>query len=191
MSQKIVVGITGASGVIYGIRALQMLRELDDVETHLVVSNAGYLNVSIETDLSRDDLHGLADIVHSDRDVGATIASGSYSVSAMLVAPCSMRSLAAIASGLSGSLLTRAADVTLKERRRLVLVPREAPLNLAHLRNMTDVTQMGGIIFPPVPAFYTAFDSVAEMVDQTVARILQLAGIETGFLRAWQGLRGD
>ncbi len=190
MSRRIVIGMTGASGAVYAIRLLESLAQADDVETHLVVSNAGYLNLATETEVSRQALHDLADVVHSDRDIGATIASGSFRTSAMIVAPCSMRTLAAVATGLSGSLLTRAADVTLKERRRLVIVPRETPLNLAHLRNMTAVTEMGAIVFPPVPAFYSGIDSLPAMVDQTVARILELVGVDSGMISRWPGIRG-
>lgn len=191
MNRRIVVGISGASGAVYGVRLLEELRAVAAIETHLVVSSAGYLNLATETGLSKGELHALADVVHADRDIGATIASGSFTTSAMLVVPCSMRTLSAIATGLSGTLLTRAADVTLKERRRLVLVARETPLNLAHLRNMTTVTEMGGIVFPPVPAFYAGLDSIAAMVDQSVGRILELIGIESALLRRWGGVRGD
>jgi 4-hydroxy-3-polyprenylbenzoate decarboxylase len=191
MKRRVVIGISGASGAIYGVRLLEELRKSGDVETHLVVSNAGYLNLATETQCSREALHALADVVHSDRDIGASIASGSFRTHAMIVAPCSMRTLAAVANGLSGTLMTRAADVMLKERRQLLLVPRETPLNLAHLRNMTAVTEMGGIIFPPVPAFYSGLDSIAEMVDQTVARILDLIDIESTLLRQWPGIRNS
>ena len=158
---RIVVGISGATGIIYGVRALQMLRELD-VETHLVVSRAGEMTREYETKLSRSDLHALADIVHPLANVGASIASGSFRTLGMLTAPCSMRTLAEIASGLTTTLLTRAADVAPKERRR----PREAPLHAGHLRNMLSVTESGGIIHPPVPAFYTKPQSIEEVVDQ-------------------------
>lgn len=191
MKQRVVIGISGASGAIYGVRLLEELRSLDEVETHLVVSSAGYLNLATETPLSKSDLHALADVVHSDRDIGATIASGSFRTRAMIIAPCSMRTLAAVATGLSGSLMTRAADVTLKERRTLVLVPRETPLNLAHLRNMTAVSEMGGIVFPPVPAFYAQIESVEAMVNQTVGRLLELIGFESSLVRRWSGVAGE
>ena len=187
MNRRIVIGITGASGAAYGVRLLEELRGAGDVETHLVVSAAGYLNLATETSLSKQSLHALADVVHSDKDIGATIASGSFHTDAMIVAPCSMRTLAAVATGLSGSLITRAADVVLKERRRLILVTRETPLNLAHIRNMAAVTEMGGIVFPPVPAFYAGLENVDDMVDQTVGRILDLAGIDTRLVRRWRG----
>lgn len=181
--------MTGASGAVYGIRLLEELRPLTDVETHLVVSSAAWLNLSTETNLERSAVEALADVCHSDKDIGATIASGSFATDAMVIAPCSMRTLAGVATGLSGSLITRAADVALKERRRLVLLTREAPLNLIHLRNMTTVTEMGAIVFPPVPAFYLGLESIGEMVDQTVGRVLNLVGIESPLLKRWPGLR--
>ena len=153
MNARIVVGITGATGAVYGVRLLQRLRE-NGVETHLVVTPAGVLNAHHELGLDRKALEALADRCYSPADVGAAIASGSFVTQAMVVAPCSMKTLAAVAHGLSDNLLTRAADVTLKERRRLLLMVRETPFNLAHLRNMTAVTEMGGVIFPPLPAFY-------------------------------------
>jgi len=188
MVRRIILGISGASGAIYGVRLLQELKTEADVETHLVVSKAGYLNLSTELSLTKDELQSLADVVYSDREIGAAIASGSFRTDAMLIAPCSMRTLAAVATGMSGSLLTRAADVTLKERRRLVLLTRETPLNLTHLRNMTTVTEMGGIVFPPVPAFYSGLESLEAMVDQTVARVLELINVESGLLRPWGGI---
>lgn len=151
--QRLIVAITGATGAIYGVRLLQVLRDVSGVETHLLISPAGIMNLQHELDIGRAEVEALADVVHNVRDVGATIASGSFRAQAMIVAPCSMRTLAAIAHGLSDNLITRAADVTLKERRKLVLMVRETPLNLAHLRNMTAVTEMGGIIFRRFPAF--------------------------------------
>jgi polyprenyl P-hydroxybenzoate/phenylacrylic acid decarboxylase-like protein len=188
MQKRIVVAITGASGAVYGVRLLEELARADGVETHLIMSNAGLLNLATELEIDRARVESLADVCHSDKDIGAAIASGSFRTDAMVVAPCSMRTLAGIATGLSGSLITRAADVMLKERRRLVLLTREAPLNLVHLRNMTTVTEMGGIVFPPVPAFYLGLDSIEAMVDQTIARILELIGVESGLLRRWSGL---
>ena len=189
MTQRIVIAITGASGSIYGVRLLEALREEPDVESHLVVSRAGLLNVSIELDMDRAQLESLADVVHSDRDIGASVASGSFRTDGMIVAPCSMKSLAAIATGLTDTLVTRAADVALKERRRVVLMVRESPLHLVHLRNMTTVTELGGIVFPPVPAFYANLESIDAMVDQTVGRVLDLFDIDTPPLRRWQGIR--
>lgn len=188
--RRLIVAITGATGAIYGVRILDMLRDLGGIETHLLISSAGWLNIQHELQLAKDDLHARADVVHSVRDVGASIASGSFATDGMIVAPCSMKTLASVAHGLSDNLIARAADVTLKERRRLVLLVRETPFNLAHLRNMTAVTEMGGIIFPPLPAFYNKPASIDEMVDQTVARVLDLFGLGTTLSPVWQGL-GD
>ena len=185
--QRLVVGITGATGAVYGTRLLTRARELG-IETHLVVTPAGVLNVHHELGLDRRALEALADHAHAPGDIGACIASGSFAAAAMAVAPCSMKSLAAIAHGLSDNLLTRAADVTLKERRRLVLLVRETPLNLAHLRNMTAVTEMGGIVFPPLPAFYHRPTSIDELVGETVERALSLLGIDAAAPKAWTGL---
>src|SRR5258707_916194 len=182
--QRIVVGITGATGIIYGIRALQMLRELG-IETHLVVSRAGEMTREYETALSRSDLHALAEVVHPLADVGASIASGSYRTLGMLIAPCSVRTLAEIASGVTTTLLTRAADVALKERRRLVLMVREAPLHAGHIRNMLTVTECGGIIHPPVPAFYTKPQCIRDIVDQSVARALDCFGLDVRSISRW------
>lgn len=184
---RVVVGITGASGAVYGVRLLERLRELQ-VRTHLVVTSAGVLNVHHELGLDRGALEQLADEVHALGDVGACIASGSHPTAAMVVAPCSMKTLAAIAHGFGDNLLTRAADVTLKERRRLVLMVRETPFNLAHLRNMTAVTEMGGIVFPPLPAFYHRPQSISELVDDTVERVIELTGVGLGQPRRWTGL---
>ena len=186
--RRLVVAVTGATGAIYAVRMLQALRAAPDVETHLIVSASGVLNVRHELDASRQDLHALADVTHGVRDVGATLASGAFDTAGMVVVPCSMRTLAAVAHGLSDNLITRAADVTLKERRRLVLMVRETPLNLAHLRNMTAVTEMGGIVFPPLPAFYHRPRSIEEMVDHTVARVLDLFGIQVPGPQ-WTGTR--
>jgi 4-hydroxy-3-polyprenylbenzoate decarboxylase len=187
MTQRIVVGITGATGAAYGVRLLERLRECK-LETHLVASAAGVLSVHHELGLDRKALEALADQAYSPADVGAAIASGSFAVAAMVVAPCSMRTLAAVAHGLSDNLLTRAADVALKERRRLVMLVRETPFNLAHLRNMTAVTEMGGVIFPPLPAFYHRPASLQEVVDDSVERVLALLGIAEAEPRAWPGL---
>jgi len=189
--RRLIVAITGATGAIYGVRLLETLRRLSGVETHLLVSSAGWLNIQHELELDKAAVHALADVVHSVRDVGATIASGSFATDGMVVAPCSMRTLASIAHGLSDNLITRAADVMLKERRRLVLLVRETPFNLAHLRNMTAVTEMGGVIFPPLPAFYQKPASIDEMVDHTVARVIDLFGFAQPVAPAWRGLRGE
>ena len=188
MTRRLIVAITGASGAVYGVRLLQLLREVPDLRTHLVVTPAGWMNIEHEMSLSRRDVEALADTVHAVRDVGASIASGSFQTDGMVVAPCSMRTLGSIAHGLSDNLVTRAADVALKERRRLVLMVRETPLNLAYLRNMTAVTEMGGMIFPPVPAFYNAPQTVQDLVDHTVGRVLDVLGIEQSVSPAWPGL---
>lgn len=185
---RVVVGITGASGAVYGVRLLQRLRERG-TRTHLVVTPAGVLNAHHELGMDREALQALADEWHAPGDIGACIASGSTRIDAMAVAPCSMRSLAAIAHGLSDNLLTRAADVMLKERRPLLLMVRETPLNLAHLRNMTSATEMGAIVFPPLPAFYHRPSTIDELVDDTVERALELMGLD-GRPRRWSGLRG-
>ena len=191
--QRLIVAITGATGAIYGVRLLQVLRDVPTVETHLLISPAGVMNLQHELEIGRADVEAMADVVHNVRDIGATIASGSFRAHAMVVAPCSMRTLAAIAHGLSDNLITRAADVTLKERRRLVLMVRETPLNLAHLRNMTAVTEMGGIVFPPVPGFYQKPQSIADLVDHTVGRVLDLVDlpdIAQTLAPSWPGLNG-
>ena len=187
-ARRLVVGITGASGAVYGVRLLQRCRELG-VETHLVVTAAGVLNAHHELGLDRAALEALATQAHAVGDVGACVASGSFPASAMVVAPCSMKSLAAIAHGFSDNLLTRAADVTLKERRTLLLMVRETPFNLAHLRNMTAVTEMGGIIFPPLPAFYHRPTSIDELVAESVERVLALLGVADAQPREWTGLK--
>lgn len=187
--RRLIVAITGATGAVYGVRLLQILREMPGVESHLLVSDAGVLNIHQELDLGRKDVEALAHVVHNVRDVGAAIASGSFQSDGMVVAPCSMKTLAAIAHGLSDNLITRAADVVLKERRRLVLMVRETPFNLAHLRNMTAVTEMGGIIFPPLPGFYHRPESIEDMVDHTLGRVLDLFSIDHALTPRWQGMR--
>lgn len=185
---RIVVAITGATGAVYGIRVLEELRKLGAAESHLVVSRAGALSAAAELALSRSHIESLADFSYSDRDVGARIASGSFAATGMIIAPCSMKTLAAIATGLTDNLVARAADVALKERRKLVLLVRETPLHLVHLRNMVTVTEMGGVIFPPVPAFYAKIESLDAMVDQTVGRVLDLFGIDSPLVRRWAGM---
>ena len=192
MTRRLIIAITGASGAIYGVRLLQMLRDLADIESHLVLSPSGALTAKQELELSRAEIEGLADVAHAPRNIGATLASGSFRTLGMVVAPCSMKTLASIAMGCGDSLVSRAADVVLKERRRLVLLVRETPLNLAHLRNMITVTEMGGIVCPPVPAFYQRPQSIAEIVDHTLARIFDLFNIEAPIaLRRWSGLHGE
>ncbi len=184
---RIIVGISGASGAIYGVRLLELLRVLD-VETHLVVSRAGALTLTHETGKTVRDLRALADVTYGIGDVGAACSSGSFRTLGMIVAPCSMKTLAEIAQGGSSTLLTRAADVVLKERRRLVLLARETPLTLAHLRNMQAVTEMGGIVAPPVPAFYAKPASLEAMVDHTLTRVLDLFDLDTGLITRWSGV---
>ena len=192
MSQRrLVVGVSGASGAVFALRTLQMVRELPDWESHLVVTPAGWLNIREELGMDRPAFEALAHVVHAPQNVGATIASGSFRAEAMVVVPCSMRTIAAVAQAAADNLLTRAADVMLKERRRLVLVARETPLNLAHLRNMTAITEMGGIIFPPVPAFYHHPQNLQDLVDHTVMRFLDLCGVEVPQRPQWPGLRGQ
>ena len=187
--RRLVVGISGASGAIYGVRTLDALRELG-VESHLVVSRAALLTLSQETDLTADDLAGRADVTHRLNDVGATIASGSFRTMGMIVAPCSVRTMGEIATGVTSTLLSRAADVTLKERRPLVLMVRETPLHLGHLRTLTSLAEMGAVIAPPLPAFYAKPATVAEMVDQSVGRALDVFGLDWGAVKRWEGLRG-
>ncbi|MCE1249915.1 MAG: UbiX family flavin prenyltransferase [Comamonadaceae bacterium] len=188
---RVIVGISGASGAVYGARLLQMLRQIGGIESHLVVSDAGWRNLRHEMDLSRPEVESLADEVHDIANVGASIASGSFATLGMVVAPCSMRTLAAIAHGLADNLLTRAADVVLKERRRLVLLTRESPLHLVHLRNMATATELGAICCPPMPAFYQRPTTVGEIVDHSAARALDLLGIEHDLVTRWPGLPLD
>ena len=183
-TRRLVVGISGATGIVYASRLLELLKPTN-VETHLVVSRAGDINRSQETDLTSERLRALADVTYTIGNIAAPLASGSFKTIGMVVLPCSMKTLAEIATGLSESLLSRAADVTLKERRRLVLMVRETPLNLIHLRNMLSVTEAGAIVFPPVPAFYTEPTSIEDMVTQTVGRILDLFDIELPGIRRW------
>jgi 4-hydroxy-3-polyprenylbenzoate decarboxylase len=187
--KRIIIAISGASGAVYGVRLLEMLKGLGSVQTHLTISPAGLLNLHQERDMDGPQLDALADVVYPVSDVGAAIASGSFQCDGMVVAPCSMRTLAAIAHGLSDNLIARAADVMLKERRRLILMVRETPLNLAHLRNMTSVTEMGGIIFPPVPSFYHRPQSIAELVDHTVSRVIDLLELPQPQAPRWTGLK--
>ena len=187
MRQRLVVGITGATGAAYGVEILRRARALG-VETHLVVTPAGVLNAHHELDLDRSALEALADHAYAPGEVGACIASGSFESAAMVVAPCSMKTLAAIAHGFGDNLLTRAADVTLKERRRLLLMVRETPFNLAHLRNMTAATEMGAIVFPPLPAFYHRPSSIAEIIAEGVERALALLQLQGAAPKAWNGL---
>jgi 4-hydroxy-3-polyprenylbenzoate decarboxylase len=187
---RLIVGITGASGAIYGIRALELLRGLS-VETHLVLSQAAAITVAQETEYVVADVRALADIVHDRNNIAASISSGSFRTEGMLIAPCSIRTMSEIATGVTSSLLTRAADVVLKERRRLVLMVRETPLHLGHLRTMTQLTEMGAVVAPPVPAFYAGPQSIDEMVTQSVGRMLDLFGLDTGKVKRWSGIAAE
>jgi 4-hydroxy-3-polyprenylbenzoate decarboxylase/2,5-furandicarboxylate decarboxylase 2 len=191
MKKRLIVGITGATGALYGVEILKALQGLADWESHLVLSDAGVLNAWHELKLKRAELERLAAVAYSPKDIGAAIASGSFLTAGMVIAPCSMKTLAAVAHAHADDLVSRAADVVLKERRRLVLLPRETPLNLAHLRNMTAVTEMGAIVFPPVPAFYAHPKSIEDLVAHTVARVLDLFGIHSARLARWQGMTGN
>jgi len=184
--RKIIVGISGASGIVLGVRALQMLREAG-IETHLVISKSAELTAHHELSQSVDEIRALADVVYPVKNVGAAIASGSFITDGMLIAPCSVRTMSEIASGVTSSLLTRSADVVLKERRRLVLMVRETPLHTGHLRTMTALSEMGAVIAPPVPAFYTGITTLDEHVTQSVGRALDLFGVNTTAISRWQG----
>lgn len=186
--QSVTVALTGASGSLYGIKILQLLKSRGDTEIHLIVSPSGWLTLSSESTCSKEEVESMADVVHNIRSVGDCIASGSFRSKGMIIAPCSMRTLAAVANGLSDNLITRAADVNLKERRRLVLIPRETPLNLAHIRNMASVTEMGGIIMPPVPALYHKPQTVDELITDTAQHAIELLGLEQVDRKTWQGL---
>ncbi|WP_353890894.1 UbiX family flavin prenyltransferase [uncultured Sneathiella sp.] len=189
-NQRLVIGISGASGASLGIRLLQACQKLG-VETNLVISKAGEITIAQETDYSVSDVRALASQVHKSADIGATIASGSYPTMGMVVVPCSIRTMSEIATGVTSSLLTRAADVCLKERRKLILAVRETPFHTGHLRTLTQLSEMGAIIAPPVPAFYTRPQTTDEIVDQFTGHLLRLLGIENDLAREWRGLKGD
>ena len=182
--RRLVVGISGASGIVYGIRVLELLRKAK-IESHLVMTSSAALTLGYESSLKLGDVESLADVVHSNTDMDANIASGSFKTLGMIIAPCSVKTMAAIATGYTDSLIARAADVVLKQRRRLVLMVREAPLHLGHLRSMAAVTEAGAIVFPPVPAFYAKPKTLAEMIDHTVGRALDLFDIDTGTVFQW------
>ncbi len=187
--KRLVIAMTGATGAIYGVRMLQVLQQQDEWESHLVISSSGLVNLKYEMNMERSALYALADVVHGVNDIAASIASGSFKTEGVIVAPCSMKTLSAIAHGFGDNLITRAADVALKERRRVVIMPRETPLNLAHIRNMASATEMGAIIFPPMPAFYSKSNSIAAMVDEGVGRIMDMYGVDvTGLYEPWEGL---
>jgi 4-hydroxy-3-polyprenylbenzoate decarboxylase len=189
--KRLVIAMTGASGALYGVRLLEHLKKAGGVETHLMISDAAALNLHHELDIKRKDVESLANVVHSVRDIGACVASGSFQSDGMVIAPCSMKTLASVAHGMCDNLISRAADVMLKERRRLILMVRETPFNLAHLRNMTAVTEMGGVIFPPLPALYQRPQTVSEMVDHTVGRVLDMLSIEQTLAHEWTGLKAE
>ncbi len=184
--QRLVVGIAGASGVIYGVRILELLRHTD-IETHLVMSKSAEMTLAYETDLKPKDVKALASVAHSVADIGASISSGSFPTMGMVIAPCSIRTMSEIATGVTSSLLTRAADVVLKEKRRLVLALRETPLHGGHLRTMTILADIGAVVAPIVPAFYTRPKTVDDIVNHTVGRLLDLFGIETKTVKRWKG----
>lgn len=186
--RRIIIGISGASGSIYGIRLLELLREVPGVETHLVLSSAGKLTLALETGRKVPEVLALAHHVHDERDIGASIASGSFRTAGMVVAPCSMRTLSAIVHSLSDNLLTRAADVVLKEQRRLVLMPRESPLHLGHCRLLVQAAELGALIVPPMPAFYAQPQTLQDIVDHSVGRVLDLFDIDSGLVKRWQGV---
>ena len=191
MKKRLIVGITGATGAIYGIALLKALKQVAGWESHLVLTDAGVLNVWHEHRMKRKDVERLAHVAYHPKDIAAAIASGSFITEGMVIAPCSMKTLAAVAHAHADDLVSRAADVVLKERRRLVLVPRETPLNLAHLRNMVAVTEMGGIVMPPMPAFYAMPKTLDDLVAHTVGRILDLFGVRTTKVKRWSGIKGN
>ena len=191
-SQKpgLVVGLSGSSGLPYGIRLLEVLRNLGTREVHLVLTDAAKLNISVETDWRVKDVEALADVVHNVMNISASIASGSFRTAGMIVAPCSIRTLSAITHSLADNLLVRAADVTLKERRRLLLMPREAPLHTGHCKLLYEASRLGIIIFPPMPTFYGRPRTIDDMVNTTVGRVLDLFGIDAGLVKRWTGVEG-
>lgn len=189
MNKRLIVAITGASGTIYGIRILEALKNLG-VESHLVMSDSAKLTMAAETNYKPAQIEALADVVHSAKNVGASISSGSFKSLGMVIAPCSIRTLSEIASGVTSSLVSRAADVVLKERRRLVLLVRETPLHAGHLRSMSQVTECGAIVMPPVPAFYAKPESIDDMVNHTVGRCLDLFDLDNSLVTRWNGMDG-
>lgn len=184
---KLIVAIAGASGAIYGIRLLEILKEISSVETHLIISKSANITINSETKYKISEVKALADFVHSVDDISACLASGSFKMDGMIIAPCSIKTMSAIAHSYCDNLITRSADVILKERKKLVLLLRETPLHLIHLRNMVSVTEAGGIIYPPVPAFYSNPETIDDIVNHTLYRALDLFSIETGKLKRWKG----
>jgi polyprenyl P-hydroxybenzoate/phenylacrylic acid decarboxylase-like protein len=187
--KRLIIAITGATGAVYGVRMLQVLRKQAEWETHFIISDAGVVSLKHEMNMKRAELASLADVTHNINEIAASIASGGFKTEGMIIAPCSMKTLAAVAHGFGDNLISRAADVVLKERRRLVLMPREAPLNLIHLRNMVTVAEAGGIVFPPMPAFYGKPDSTSAMVNESVGRVLDMFGVNVeGLYKPWEGM---
>ncbi|MDP3333190.1 MAG: UbiX family flavin prenyltransferase [Methylococcaceae bacterium] len=187
--KRLIIGVTGATGAVYAVRMLQVLQAQPEWETHLVISSAGVVNLKHEMDMKRSDLAALADVTHGVNDIAASISSGGFKTEGMIIAPCSMKTLSAVAHGFGDNLISRSADVVLKERRRLVVMPRETPLNLVHIKNMLSVTEMGGVMFPPMPAFYSKYDSMMGMVNETVGRGLDMFGVNVdGLYTPWEGL---
>jgi 4-hydroxy-3-polyprenylbenzoate decarboxylase len=187
---RLIVGLSGSSGLPYGIRLLEVLRKLGSHEVHLILTEAAKLNISVETDWRVKDVEALADVVHNAMNISASIASGSFRTEGMIVAPCSIRTLSAIANSFADNLLVRAADVTLKERRRLVVMPREAPLHVGHCKLLYEASQLGVIVFPPMPTFYGRPRTIDDMLDATVGRVLDLFGIDAGLVKRWTGIKG-
>ncbi|SUZ98181.1 uncharacterized protein METZ01_LOCUS51035 [marine metagenome] len=185
---RLIIGISGASGIIYGIRVLQILKGIDDIETHLVVTKGGKLNISLESDLDLKEIESMADVVHNDRNLGASIASGSFETSGMIIAPCSMKTLSGIVNSYATNLIVRAADVILKETRQLIIVPRETPLHLGHTELLYKASLMGADIVPPNPAFYNHPKTIDDIVNHTVGRVLDLAGVDNDVVKRWQGV---
>ena len=188
LTRRLIVGITGASGVIYGIRLLELLRDTD-IETHLIISPSARITMATETDRKIAEVEALAHVLHSHQDIGAACSSGSFETLGMVIAPCSIKTMSEIATGVTSNLISRAADVALKERRRLVLMLRETPLHRGHIRSMASVTEAGAIVYPPVPAFYARPQSLEAMVDHTVGRVLDLFGVDLGIVKRWQGVQ--
>ena len=186
--KRLIIGISGASGVIYGIRILQILKGIDEIETHLVITKGGKLNISLESDFSLKEIESMADVVHNDRNLGASIASGSFETSGMIVAPCSMKTLSGIVNSYATNLIVRAADVILKETRQLIIVPREPPLHLGHTELLYKASLMGADIVPPNPAFYNQPKTIDDIVNHTVGRVLDLAGVDNDVVKRWQGV---
>lgn len=189
--QRLIVGLSGSSGLPYGIRLLEVLRKLGSHEVHLILTEAAKLNISVETDWRVKDVEALADVVHNPMNISASIASGSFRTEGMIVAPCSIRTLSAITNSFADNLLVRAADVTLKERRRLVVMPREAPLHVGHCKLLYEASQMGVIVFPPMPTFYGRPRTIDDMLDATIGRVLDLFGIDAGLVKRWTGIKGQ